>query len=238
MKTIIPIDRSIVPACDVETIEAYEKLVKSVDAVDGIGGYKIGFELGLRYGLPKIVEVPRKNCGSTRPLIYDHQKAATDIPDTGKKFARVLRNAGIDALILFPQAGPETERAWIEAAFEEGLGVMVGGMMTHKSYVQSDGGYLSDSGVMEMYRCAARCGVKEFVVPGTKPDVIKRVRELLVSEGVDPIFHAPGFVTQGGSISDAAKVAGKQFHAIVGRALYEAADMKSTATELCKALKG
>ena len=238
MRNIISLPKSIVPACDVETIEEYEELVSQVDSVPGIGGYKIGFELGLRYGLPRIVEVTRKNCGSKLPLIYDHQKAATDIPDTGVKFAKVLRKSGIDAVILFPQAGPITETAWIKAAQDEGLGVIVGGLMTHKGYAQSDGGFLSDSGIMEIYRIAARAGVKEFVVPGTKPQAIKEIRAALENEGVNPIFHAPGFLTQGGSITEAGKVAGNSFHAIVGRALYEAQDMRATAAELCSAIRG
>lgn len=106
---IIERDKSVIPACDVETLEQFRELVKQTDDVDGIGGYKIGFGLGLRYSLPRIVEVARKY--TNKPIIYDHQKAGTDIPDTGKDFAKLNKNSGIDAVIFFPQAGPETERA-------------------------------------------------------------------------------------------------------------------------------
>jgi orotidine-5'-phosphate decarboxylase len=226
---IIGMDRSIIPACDVETIEEFEELVKQTAEVRGIGGFKVGFELGLGYGLPKVVETVRKY--SDKPIIYDHQKAATDIPDTGRNFAKVCKKAGVDTVIFFPQAGPETERAWIYHALDNGLKVIVGGRMTHSAYSVSEGGFITDEGAMEMYRIAARAGVSNFVVPGNKPDVIKQVKELVEAEGVSPVFYAPGFVAQGGKIEDATKVAGERWHAIVGRGIYQAKDMKKAAEE-------
>jgi orotidine-5'-phosphate decarboxylase len=224
---IIQRDRSIIPACDVSTIEAFEELVKQTADVEGIGGYKIGFELGLGYGLKKVVETARKYTEKT--IIYDHQKAGTDIPDTGKNFAKLCKKAGVDAVILFPQAGPETERAWIYHALDNDLKVIVGGRMTHPAYSQSEGGFISDEGALEMYRIAARAGITHFVVPGNKLEVIRTVKETVEAEGVVPIFYSPGFVAQGGKIEDATKVAGERWHAIVGRGIYQAKDMKNAA---------
>ena len=83
---IISRDRSIIPACDVETLDELKRLVKATCAVEGVGGYKIGFDLVIPYGMKKVVEEIR---GLTDlPIIYDHQKAGTDIPDMGKKFMR------------------------------------------------------------------------------------------------------------------------------------------------------
>ena len=234
--SLINRDRSIIPACDVPTLERYEELVNATKDVEGISSYKIGFELGLRFGLPKITEITREKCNCKLPLIYDHQKAATDIPDTGKKFCKTLKDSGIDIVIFFPQAGPETERAWIAAAKDEGLGIMVGGLMTHKGYAESDGGYLSDEGINQMYLVAAKEGVTDFVVPGTKPAEIARIREMLVSEGVDPSFYSPGYVAQGGSIKEAIDAAGGKLHPIVGRGIYGADDMKAAAEDLTRQL--
>lgn len=228
-QTIIGRDRSVIPACDVETIELFEKLVEQTGNVTGIGGYKIGFELGLGYGLPKVVEIARKH--TDKPIIYDHQKAGTDIPDTGKNFAKVVKKAGVDTVILFPQSGPETERAWIYSALDEGLNVIVGGRMTHPAYAVSEGGFITDEGALDMYRIAARAGINNFVVPGNKLDIIKQVKELVEAEGVAPVFYAPGFIAQGGKIEEAAKAAGDKFHGIVGRGIYQARDMHAAALE-------
>ncbi|MBI4211617.1 MAG: orotidine 5'-phosphate decarboxylase [Deltaproteobacteria bacterium] len=221
--------RSLIPACDLD-VEQYEKLLKETGNHPGIGAYKIGFMLGLSIGLPRAVEIARKY--TDKPLIYDHQKAATDIPDTGKKFCKVCKDAGIDVVIFFPQAGPETEKAWITAAREEELGVIVGGLMTHKSYARSDGGWIADEAIMEMYRTAAKLGVSDYVVPGTKPQETVKIRDMLALEGIDHSFYSPGLGAQGGDIAQAAKAAGAKFHAIIGRSLYNAKDMRSAADAL------
>ena len=217
---VINLDKSVIPACDVSDLEQFREIVKQTADIDGIGGYKIGFELGLTHGLPKVVAAAREF--TDKPVIYDHQKAGTDIPDTGKNFAKVMKIAGVDAVIFFPQAGPETERAWIYHALDNDLKVIVGGRMTHPAYSVSEGGFITDEGAMTMYRTAAQAGISHFVVPGNKPDVIKQVRELVEAEGVDPIFFAPGFVAQGGKIGEATAVAGAHWHAIVGRGITEA----------------
>jgi orotidine-5'-phosphate decarboxylase len=227
---IIPQNRSIIPACDCDAA-CYEELVRTTADLQGIGGYKLGFVLALSIGLPRAVEIARKY--TSKPLIYDHQKAATDIPDTGKEFAIVCKAAGIDAVILFPQAGPETERAWIDYALNEELKVIVGGMMTHKKYVRSEGGYIADEAIVEIYEKAAGLGVNDYVVPGNNPEVIRKIRAMLEREHSHPVFYSPGFVAQGGKISEAAAAAGERYHAIVGRAIYEAKNMRRVAEDLC-----
>lgn len=231
---IIDQARSIIPACDVDA-EKYEAMVRETAGLPGIGGYKIGFVLALSIGLPRAVEVARKY--TDKPLIYDHQKAATDIPETGAAFAKVCRSAGIDAVILFPQAGPETERAWVDYARNEELGVIVGGLMTHKKFVRSEGGYIADEAIIEMYELAANLGVCDYVVPGNNPVAIRKIRAMLEREHAHPVLYSPGFISQGGKISSSAEAAGERYHAIVGRGIYEAKDMKSAALALCRELK-
>jgi orotidine-5'-phosphate decarboxylase len=226
---IIEQKKSIIPACDVDA-ERYEQLVRETADLPHIGGYKLGFVLGLSIGLPRAVEIARKY--TNKPLIYDHQKAGTDIPDTGKAFFRVMKETGIDAAIIFPQAGPDTERAWIEAAREEEVGIIVGGLMTHKGYLRSDGGYIADEAVIEMYTTAARMKVLDYVVPGNNPEAIAKIRTMIERHDITPTLYSPGFVAQGGSVSDSSDAAGGRFHAIVGRGIYNADDMRAAAEKL------
>lgn len=210
---------TLIPALDDPDLGRIEALVSRVGNHPLLSGFKAGFTLGLTHGLPRVVETIRKH--SDRPVIYDHQKAATDIPATGKLFARTLKTAGIQTGILFPQAGPETLRAWVEALQEQGLGVLVGGIMTHPKYLQSEGGYLSDEGTLDIYRTAYRLGVRGFVVPLTKPDEVRRVVE---EAGLtsDCEFYSPGFGAQGGDVTQFPFV--RTHHLIVGRALLQAED--------------
>jgi orotidine-5'-phosphate decarboxylase len=232
MGGIISRDKSVIPACDVVYLEELEELVSATHDVEGIGAYKIGFGLALSYGLPVVCESIRE--WTDLPIIYDHQKAATDTPHTGELFAKTCKDAGVDAVILFPQAGPETEKAWIKACKDERLGVIVGGEMTHPAYILSEGGWIDDLALAKIYTIARDMGVRDFVVPGNKPEKIKRYVSTL--KDVDPIFYSPGLVAQGGEISESAKAAGERWHAIVGRGIYQAKDMNKAAKELTSEL--
>ncbi|HZX34743.1 MAG TPA: orotidine 5'-phosphate decarboxylase / HUMPS family protein [archaeon] len=234
MSPTISIPKSIVVACDFSDIKKFEKIVKETSGIKKLGGYKIGFELALKYGLPAVVKAARKH--TKKPLIYDHQKAGTDVPFTGEGFAKVCREAGIDAVILFPQAGPETEVKWIRACLQEGLGVIVGGEMTHAAYLESDNGFLTDDAPMRMYEVALENGITEFVVPGNKPEKIRMYREFFESKGVKPVLYSPGLVAQGGKISESGEAAGEKWHAIVGRGIYEAENPKKAVEELASQL--
>ncbi|PIN84884.1 MAG: hypothetical protein COV47_05080 [Candidatus Diapherotrites archaeon CG11_big_fil_rev_8_21_14_0_20_37_9] len=230
----IKIDKSIIIACDFDTIETLEKIVKETKNREKLGGFKLGFELGLKYGLPKCVETIRKY--SNKTIIYDHQKSGTDVPFTGEKFAQVCKEAGVDYVIHFPQAGPETEKAWIKASQDAGLGVIIGGEMTHPGYLENEGGFLRDDAPRRMYEIAVEMGVTEFVVPGNKPEKIKMYREFFESKGIEPVLYSPGLVSQGGKISDSGEAAGKKWHAIVGRAVYQAENASNAIDELGKEL--
>ena len=228
LREAMPI-RSLIPACDVG-LDEFEVLVRAIHDMPLVGAFKIGAALSLSQGLPEIVETARQH--TDKPLIYDHQKAGTDISDTAPAFMRTLRDAGIDAVILFPFAGPVTQSSWTQAAFENGLEVIVGAHMTHRGFLATDNGYIPTHSIDRIYESAAAAGVTHFVVPGNQPDVIRRVRAVVSEEQDDPVFYAPGFIAQGGQVSDAATAAGSRWHAIVGRAIYEAADSRAAVASL------
>jgi orotidine-5'-phosphate decarboxylase len=231
---IVQRDRSVIPACDVPHIDDYRGILEATGDLDGIGGYKVGCVLGLTYGLIDISNVTGEH--TDKPIIYDHQKAGTDIPSMGAKFADTMWRSGISAAILFPQAGPETQEAFIKGLQDQGVGVIVGGLMTHPRYLRGEGGYIDDAAALEMYVNAARMGVTDFVVPGNRPDDIRRIKQVIEGEGVAPVFWAPGFVAQGGTITEGGEAAGDRFHAIVGRGIYQAADKRQAAIELTSQL--
>ncbi len=258
MGKIIERDRSIIPACDVP-LKVFEQLVKATGDLDVIGGYKIGPALTGRPGYDAVVEVARYETG--KPLIFDGQKLGTDTPDTARSILEQMKESGIDAVILFPQSGPVTEYSWIKTAQELGLGVIVGGEMTHARYLDGDfsnernkdgtvktdysaifhqlgmvdqTGFIRPEGVLMMYLIAAKLGVEDFVVPGNKPERIALYKSYIEEQGgiENPSFFSPGFVAQGGEVSKGAAAAGQRFHAIVGRGIYEARDMRQAAIEL------
>ena len=224
---IIKLKKSIIPSCDVDSLEKLSKLVKSTCSVKGVGAYKIGFELVIPFGMKTVVKTIRKH--TKLPIIYDHQKAGTDIPEMGEKFMKACRL--VDAVILFPQAGPETEVAWIKAAQEAKMDVIIGGEMTHQAYLKEAGGFIDDNAPKRMYEIAASMGVTDFVILGNKPEKAMEYVKIIKNKIKNPIFYSPGLINQGGNMSDLIKKL-DSWHAIIGRAIYEAKNMRKAAEEL------
>jgi orotidine-5'-phosphate decarboxylase len=253
MARIVKAERSIVPTFDVYArsseeamalfndpkeplIGKFRDLIKLTHDVEGVGAYKINAALAIRYGLPRLVGIVREYSPAI-PIIYDHQKGMTDIPDTGMGILAAVKSSGVDAFIGFPQAGPATQEAWTKAAQDLGLEPIIGGEMTHPKYKRSEGGYISDDALAGLYLLGARMGVTNFVVPGSKLDRVAYYLSILQKEVKGEFsLWAPGFVAQGGSITEAGKAAGKSFHAIVGRGITEAEDMHAAAIELASQL--
>jgi len=212
-----PKEWRVVPALDC-SMDRASTLVAALGSHRWVHGFKLGFALGLSHGLPEVVRVLAGH--TDKPLIYDHQKAGTDIPATGALFADVLAGAGIGEAILFPQAGPATLEAWVRALQERGLAVIVGGVMTHPAYLASEGGFLVDDAGHRMFAAAAAAGVRSFVVPLTKP---AEARAAIEAAGVgDCTFYSPGYGKQGGDPSRFHFV--RRHRVIVGRALLGAPD--------------
>jgi orotidine-5'-phosphate decarboxylase len=94
--------------------------------------------------------------------------------------------------------------------------------MTHPKFLVSEGGYVADEAVERIYRLACENGVNHFVVPGTKINWVKKIRQILeekLGKG-NFVLYAPGFISQGGDISECGQAAGDEWHAIVGSAIY------------------
>lgn len=209
----------IIPALDTTDLDAALRLVCRTAGRKSVYGYKLGFALGLTRGLPETVRRIRE--WTDKPLIYDHQKAATDIPDTGALFGDVMKTAGITEVILFPHTGPRTLEAWVRAMQERELKTIVGAVMTHAAYLVSEGGFIADEAAAAIYRQAAGLGVAAFVTPLTKPEGVATLAAE-VPFTAEQEFYSPGFGAQGGDPGQFPAL--KRHYLIVGRSLMAAED--------------
>lgn len=230
---LFDLKRGVIPACDVDSIKEFEKIVQHTHSIEGIVGYKVGFTLGLLYGLHHLSETVRKY--TDLPIIYDHQKAGTDIPQMGEQFAKVCKEAKIKGVIIFPQAGPITEREFIKSLKENNLVPIIGGEMTHQGYLQKEGGFLRNSAPKEMYKIGAEEGAEYFVVPGNRTEKIKMYRKMLSTIIDCPKFCFPGIGRQGGDIKIAFEATGDYpAYAIIGSGIYKQSNIEEAARKYCK----
>jgi len=215
-------NRSIAIAADVQSLPELIALASAVNGCASVCAIKIGFSLALRYGLPAIVSSLRSV--SPLPVIYDHQKAGTDIPQMGRPFAVACREAGVDGVIIFPHAGPRTLEAFVAGALENDLIAVVGLMMTHGGYLAADGGYLIDAAPFLICDAALRLGITDFVLPATNPAVIRRFSTGPLSSGHFTLW-LPGIGAQGGSLTVALDAAASnRAVGIIGSAIYASTD--------------
>lgn len=229
--------KGIIVACDVTDLESLSRVVHGTHDLSFICAYKIGVELALSFGVARAVETITRV--TPKPVIYDHQKFGTDIPEIcGGQVLTVLKQAGVGHLIVFPLAGIETLRATVAGCGSTGIIPIVGGEMTHKGYLRADGGYIDDTSPARIYADAAELGVQAFVVPGTKLDSVRRYRRALQSIVPSPVFLFPGIGKgQGGDIVEAFDaVAPFDAYAIVGRGIYAHPDPRSAAVHLWSAV--
>ena len=237
---LIEKEKSLIVACDVFSLSQLSKLVKETRDVEFVQAYKVGMTLSMRHGLPIVVNTIRKY--TKKKIIFDYQKAGCDIPPIGSKFANICAESGVDAVILFPLAGAETETEWIRACKSEGLHVIVGGEMTHPKFLKAEGGFIDDGAPFRIYDIALTEGVRDFVVPGNRVDKIRQYKIFFdgckdrMEDNFVYALYSPGLITQGGEITEAGEVAGNRWHCIVGRAIYEADNIKKKALEIAKQL--
>lgn len=217
----------IVCACDLARLDDIAPLIEAIDSVDGLVGYKLGSLLTLRYGLVEVVRQLRKM--TAKALIYDHQKAGLDIPSMAAQYAATCRDAGVDGLILFPLAGPTAVDAFVGETLKAGLAPVVGGALPLPDYKASGGGYVAATALGRIADRAFGLGARDFIVPATDVAAIRRHARSFGPKGRTRLFM-PGIGALGGEIKRAfAAATGLSTYAIIGRAIYAAAEPEEAA---------
>ena len=82
--------------------------------------------------------------------------------------------------------------------------------------------------------------MKDKTVPGNKPNKVASYRELLDDAigGGQYTLWAPGFISQGGDVSETGAVAGPNFNAIVGSGIYNSESPRQAAQHLGQKILG
>jgi orotidine-5'-phosphate decarboxylase len=151
------------------------------------------------------------------------------------EFAAVCRDAGMDALILFPVAGPGSVDAFVGATLRAGLTPIVGGALPLPDYLTPGGGYVVADALGRIIERAHGLGARDFIIPATDGAAIGRHARAFAGRE-DTRLYMPGIGPLGGDIDRAFGAARPlATYAIVGRAIYAAPDPRAATRELAAA---
>jgi len=235
MKIFSKDKHGIIVSCDFSSIEKLERIIKETCPLNFIQGYKIGMTLVLKNGIQKVTGAVRKH--TDLPIIYDHQKFGTDIAEIcSGEILQIIKDAGADALVVFPHAGIETLKSIIKECFRIGLIPIVGGDMSHTGYYVEDGGYIDEGASQKIYIDAATIGVTHFILPCSKLERIKIYMHKLVNIVSNPQIFITGIREE---VSEEFLEACKIIHsynsyAVIGRGITEEENFGSAAGKFWK----
>ena len=160
---LFKLNHGIVISCSFGDYRKLEKIVKSTSNLQFVAGYKIGMEPVFKSGLSKAVSLIRKF--TNLPIIYDHQKFGSDVPETyDNSLFKTIRSGGVDALIILPHSGRATLEITVKGCFDAGLTPIISGELTHIGYIMEEGGYIDNNAHQRIYLDAARLGVSHFLM--------------------------------------------------------------------------
>lgn len=208
---------ALIPSLDLKLDKATELITKLADVEDKIAAYKMSSLQVMERGLLEATE--ELKAYTSLPIIYDHQKASTDIPSIVKSQVELVASFGVDVFIAVPQgAGSKTLESFVKTCKAKGILPVVLLEMTHP---EADD-YLEEDAPNRIFDTAVELGVKYFVVPGNKTEKIIKYRCWADKMDKNIKLMSPGIGAQGGTAEEAVK-AGVDYP-IVGRAIYNAED--------------
>ena len=227
----------IVPALDLLTVGDLQRVVSATCEVEGIVAYKLGLQAVLHIGLFEAVATVRAL--TDLPIIYDHQKAGADMPDSAEGFVHICAQADIAGLILFPVAGPTAVREFVGHTLAAGLDAVVGGHIPVPDYTASGGGYFVDDVLDLIARDAVAVGAKQVVLPANDTAGIRRRSRWLCEHVADPVVYLTGIGPLGGTIAEsfAAAEGVPVRRAVVGRRICSAVDPRQAAESVVAELE-
>ncbi|ACX72559.1 orotidine 5'-phosphate decarboxylase [Methanocaldococcus vulcanius M7] len=198
------------------------KALKIIEEVnDYIDAVKIGYPLVLACGLDVIKKI-KDICD--KEVIADFKVA--DIPSTNEKIAKITLKYA-DGIIVHGFVGEDSVKAVKDVAKNLNKKVIMVTEMSHPGALK-----FIQPIAEELAEMAKKLEVDAIVVPSTRPQRLKRLKNIANL----PII-TPGVGAQGGKIEDILNELGEDDYVIVGRAIYQAEDPKNAAKKFKEQIK-
>ncbi len=197
--------------------EAFALLDRVREWVDVI---KFNYPLVLSEGLGIVTEVKRRY---GKPVLADFKVA--DVPVTNNRIIKLSAAAGADGIMVHGFIGADALRSAREAAANIQLFVVT--QLTNPGGLEFTAQFTE-----EFAQLAKFLGADGVQAPGNRPEVVKRVREIV---GPELAIVCCGIGAQGGKFGHAV-AAGADFE-IIGRAIYQDPDPARAAREIAEKIR-
>jgi len=217
----------IVLAFDAEVEGDYEIYIKIIEKIkESLVGIKIGYPTILNFGLDKIEQTITKYRKEGITFIADVK--LSDVGHINLRIAKILFKRKFDAVIAHGFVGFEGALDELRKAVEEERKAMfIVATMSHKA-----ASVIMDKVLEDTLRESLRAKPDGFIVPATRPEIIKKVKQLLPRD-FNGILLSPGVGAQGAAYGSAIRE-GADFE-IIGRAIYNAVDPEKEVRNIIKA---
>lgn len=214
----------IIHALDVENRKKVLEIARSInDYVDAIKVSWITFGTILLKEHRNIIEEIKEV--TSLPILACFKVG--DIPVVSSRIVQMTINAGADGVTVHGVVGRDTVKACIDTANKSGVDIFVVTEMSHPGateFYQQLGDRIA--------KMAKEVGATGIVAPATRPNRVKRYRQIV---GKDLVIISPGIGAQGAQLGDAIKE-GANFE-VIGRLIYESQNPAEVARELSQKLK-
>ena len=238
----------IIVACDFINLERLGSVIGHVDNIEGVVGYSIGPTYSADNSLNNVFRCMSSMTG--KPILYNHQAAGSGSPAIMGDFVSMVSGVGFSGAVITPYAGPDASMKLISKLREKNVEPIVCGSDNVLDLTEGDSldrgedriGYLHDNAPYLMFRDGAEFGADNFFLPAARPSEIPHFKAA-VEDGIkrsgrksDPSFIVFGIGRQGGSLEPALMALGdvKRKYALIGDAVYNAADIRKAAEEFCR----
>ncbi|KHF37804.1 orotidine-5'-phosphate decarboxylase [Halalkalibacter okhensis] len=182
---------------------SFEVLDETYDLIDAV---KFNYPLILKEGLEIIREIKERY---KLKVVADFKVA--DVPVTNNRIIELVKEVGVDVVMVHGFIGSDALLELKDIASNE-IGIIIVTELTHPGGLEFTRNYSE-----KFAELCAFVDVYGIQAPGTRPDQVKKLREIV---GPDKVIVSCGVGAQGGSFADAVD-AGADF-AIIGRAIYDA----------------
>ena len=210
------LEHRLILALDVVEPESALSVAKAVRGeVDAI---KVGWALFLAGGREIFRDLAQLGY-----LLADLRTA--EIPNTTRLIVEQVAKMGVSGIITQGFVGEDSVRAAVESAGRAEVFVIT--EMSHPG-----GAEFTAPHAEEMARLAVRAGAAGIVAPATRPERVKRLREIVGAK----LILAPGVGAQGGKPAEAIRAGADAV--IVGRSIYESNDPRASAEAIAREIRG